>query len=137
MSVLTKRLRCPTCGSPVVLAAGDEGTNHYVPANSRQVTEAFAELDRLRAEQARDCPRDETCVPSLGCDHCIPTTSLEAELARAVEARENANTVSVRVEAENQRLRAIIGSLYEARGQSREGLYCAIKQAYRAMEGSL
>lgn len=92
----------------MVLAAGDEGTNHYVPAKARQVTEAFAELDRIRAE-----------------------------LDRAVETRENANTVSVRVEAENRRLRAIIGNLYEARGQSREGLYCAIKQAYRAMEGSL
>jgi endogenous inhibitor of DNA gyrase (YacG/DUF329 family) len=38
----TVQRACPTCGSPVRVVRGDEGTSHYEPCDSR-------ECDRLRA----------------------------------------------------------------------------------------
>lgn len=75
---------CPTCGAAVRVVGSDEGTMRYQPLTRSETTDAL--WTWLGEETAR-------------------ANLLELDLARAVETRENANTASVRVELENQRLR--------------------------------
>lgn len=54
---MTERTTCPTCGSAVVLASGDEGTNHFIPADNtadfyRLLSAAARALERVQVDDS-------------------------------------------------------------------------------------
>lgn len=104
---------CPTCGSPVEVVSGDEGTHHYRPTR----VAGLSSEDRARVEELRDDLAGQGSSPNRGpceLDAAKDAAALTRVLALIDRPAAEDERYGPTVAAEREQMQAVIDRQAEA-----------------------
>jgi hypothetical protein len=77
---------CPTCGAAVTVSSGADGTNHYLPVNTRRERETVATAEQLQGAVEKADRLDALCRDAISlAEHLVGYVVGSKERAKLME----------------------------------------------------